>query len=339
MNDAPYGRIHVKYDGTTVVKPTYEKMNGKTIIELLLTTGILGFCVLGFNYSTEVFVNIIKKTPLYDYYFESTAMFYIVQAMFSIFAIMLPFAAGLCFIKLVQKDTVILPLDKPKSKTLFFSSLGIAFLALVLSNFLTSLGVLLFEQLGFSFDSSESEVPETISDFLWEVFAVGIVPAVVEEFAMRGVTLQSLRKYGDKFAVIVSAVLFGLMHGNATQAPFAFLLGLVIAWLVIKTESLWTGIAIHLMNNFYAICVTLVGDRCSTGVYVAIVGAINIVGMMLGLFALVMLIDNHREEFRFKRIYKWEPYLFTILSIPMAAAIVITVKNCIETVHYYGFLS
>ena len=72
-----------------------------------------------------------------------------------------------------------------------------------------------------------------------------IVPAVFEEFAFRGVVLNKLRKFGDSYAIIMSAVLFGLMHGNLSQIPFAFILGLVIGFIAVKTNSIIPGILIH----------------------------------------------------------------------------------------------
>ena len=78
---------------------------------------------------------------------------------------------------------------------------------------------------------------------------------------MRGVVLQSLRRYGERYALVVSSLIFALMHGNMTQAPFAFMLGLVIGRIVLETESMWTGILIHVINNSYAVLMTAVGDN------------------------------------------------------------------------------
>ena len=85
------------------------------------------------------------------------------------------------------------------------------------------------------------------------LIATAVVPPLVEEFACRGLILGSLRKYGDGFAVLISSVLFGLMHGNFDQMPFAFMVGLVLGLIVVKTDSLWIAVAVHAANNFISV--------------------------------------------------------------------------------------
>ena len=73
-----------------------------------------------------------------------------------------------------------------------------------------------------------------------------VLPAFIEEIVFRGAIMQSLRRFGDGFALLVSSVLFAVVHGNFVQAPYAFLMGLVIGYFVLRTGSLWAGIFIHL---------------------------------------------------------------------------------------------
>ncbi len=340
MGDAPYGLINVLYDsedGSFKVVPPRKSMDKKAVIELFLVACIIGFAVLGFDYCTDLYVKLITKTPLMKYYETSEAMYNIVQTFFSLFAIMIPFGLALPLIKLVQRNTVILPLWKPNSKKVFFAALGVAFLTLLISNVIVSMGTIFGEAVGFEFEAAESPAPQSFSGYLWQVLSVAIVPAFVEEYAVRGIMLQSLRKYGDFFAMLVSSIFFGLMHGNCLQAPFAFILGMVMCWLVIKTDSLWTGIAIHFMNNFYATTLLALGEICSTGVYVALVAGINILGALLGIVAIIWFIDKKEINLELKKVYKWEPYLVAICSVPMIVAIIRLIKTCLETVSYVGF--
>lgn len=79
------------------------------------------------------------------------------------------------------------------------------------------------------------------------VFAV--LPAILEEMVFRGYLLQSLRPYGDRTALLVSSLLFALMHGNVLQVPFAFMVGLVLGYVVIETNNFWLAVCIHFANN------------------------------------------------------------------------------------------
>lgn len=82
--------------------------------------------------------------------------------------------------------------------------------------------------------------------------AIAIVPPIIEEFIFRGAILGTLRKHGDAFAIIVSAVLFGFMHANFTQTPVTFLTGLILGYLTVKTNSIIPAIILHFVNNAWA---------------------------------------------------------------------------------------
>ena len=121
------------------------------------------------------------------------------------------------------------------------------------ANMASSIVVNLFASTGIEIRGGT--MPETTGIFGFVVTFIGtaIVAPLAEEFAMRGVVLGALRKYGDGFAIIVSALLFGLMHGNFMQIPFAFVVGLALGFAVIKTGSVWTGVLIHFINNASAV--------------------------------------------------------------------------------------
>ncbi len=86
-----------------------------------------------------------------------------------------------------------------------------------------------------------------------------LVPPLVEEMMFRGVVLQSLRRFGDGFAILGSALIFGMMHGNFPQTAFAFLAGLAMGYAAVQSGSLLPSILIHFINNLAAFLYVLVG--------------------------------------------------------------------------------
>lgn len=50
-------------------------------------------------------------------------------------------------------------------------------------------------------------------------------------------------------AVVVSALLFGLIHMTAEQIPFAVCAGLLLGYIYLKTQSIWSVVIIHAANN------------------------------------------------------------------------------------------
>lgn len=111
----------------------------------------------------------------------------------------------------------------------------------------------IFTSFGIDYSIGETDIPKGIFGFLLYTLSTAIVPAVLEEFALRGIVLGSLRKFGDTFALITSSLCFGIMHGNFEQIPFAFMAGLILGFVTIKTGSLRTAIFIHFFNNFISV--------------------------------------------------------------------------------------
>lgn len=89
-----------------------------------------------------------------------------------------------------------------------------------------------------------TETSTTVSMFLY----AGIVGPIVEELLCRGIILRRMEKHGKVFAIMVSAILFGIMHGNLPQALYATLVGIVLAYVALE-YSIWWTIGIHILNN------------------------------------------------------------------------------------------
>lgn len=82
-----------------------------------------------------------------------------------------------------------------------------------------------------------------------KILVVVIVGPLIEEFVFRKQLLDRLRIYGEKTALLVSAVLFGLFHGNLSQLFYAFLLGLVFGYIYLRTGKLRYSAALHMLIN------------------------------------------------------------------------------------------
>ncbi len=130
-----------------------------------------------------------------------------------------------------------------------FGGMAVAALANLMAdyiiNFLVSLGV--------PMPQFPETVEPTLISLLLNVVSVAVLPALVEEMIFRGYILHALRPHGDVLAVTVTAVLFGLIHGNILQVPFAMVLGWILGWLTVQTNSIWPAVALHGVNNLMAV--------------------------------------------------------------------------------------
>lgn len=104
--------------------------------------------------------------------------------------------------------------------------------------------------------------------FLLMLFLMAIVPACCEELVFRGITYGGYRKNGTKFmAVMLSALMFGLMHMNLNQALYAFAIGIFLALLMEATGSVWPTMLFHFIYNAQSCCLMFFMDALMPAYY------------------------------------------------------------------------
>ena len=83
----------------------------------------------------------------------------------------------------------------------------------------------------------------------WRILTVGILAPIVEEFIFRKFLIDRTYKYGEWVAIITSALMFGLFHGNFSQFFFATVMGGIMAYVYIRTGKVWITIIYHMIIN------------------------------------------------------------------------------------------
>ena len=114
----------------------------------------------------------------------------------------------------------------------------------------------IYEQLNISLSMEMEEMFKNIMGNRWGYLALGILAPLAEEMVFRGAILRTLLNYfnGRMYwvPIIVSALLFGLVHGNMAQLLNAFLIGILLGWMYYRTGSIVPGIVLHWVNNTVA---------------------------------------------------------------------------------------
>lgn len=143
----------------------------------------------------------------------------------------------------------------------------------------------------FGFSGTLPEMPLNNDPWVLALYIVNVavIPPLVEELLFRGVALQSLRRFGDGFAVVVSAILFGVYHGNFIQMAFAFLCGLAMGYAVVRTNSLLPSILIHLINNALSVVLEILTRFYGQKTAAHVDNILCIVLVALGIAALLLL--------------------------------------------------
>ena len=245
-----------------------------------------------------------------------------------IYGVVYALAMGLpLFIILFQKNKFF-PLSpaKPVKGTVgFFGVLG-GIGVCMLANIVTSYLLAILSEFGVPIPEAPQMMDNTLTSYLLNLLIIAVLPGILEELVFRGCVLRMLRPYGDLFAVFVSALIFGLMHGNIRQIPFAVIVGLVLGWLYVTTNNIWIPITVHFLNN--AVSVTMeylafsLPESAVDIFYTAIILVLAAVGVVFGI---LLLVCNHRElklspkrsvlsgGERFGTLFKAPPFLIAMI--------------------------
>ncbi len=225
----------------------------------------------------------------------------------------------------------------PFCKTRADITLGGAFVGLgagIIASYATSYLEQALELFGIGISMPDFEIPQALPAKLMYIFTMTVAPAFIEEMVFRGIVMQSLRRFGDMFALVASALIFGIFHLNLIQMPYAFILGLFIGYFVMRTGSLWVGIIIHFLNNGIATVLTMTEPYCSENIYLFINLMYSLVAVVCGIIAMCLLLMKYRDMFRFAKARsvlapgKRAQYFLTspALIIAMLIALVLTAQ-------------
>ena len=264
----------------------------------------------------------INGTQIYNILREP-AIGQVQQILFSILLFTLPFITVYKLFGYRISDLISFKLPKGK-RNFYLFLIGISFCSF--ANIAANMAGQFFDSVGIEYEVDFGDEPLGFFGFMLTFIAMSVVPALVEEFACRGIIMGSFKKQGEAFAIIASSVIFGLMHSNFEQIPFAFLVGLILGYITIKSDTLWVAVAVHFFNNLVPVIysyvlkdLSVVGQNISYTIFL-------IVTMLIGMFAFIKLKDDEdiftlkSEEFSvsLSQSLKW---FFTSVPIIILASI------------------
>lgn len=131
----------------------------------------------------------------------------------------------------------------------FVICIALTYVSNILFNYFGLEGKLI-SGIGFSYDESN------LSNLLY-IFMLIFVSPIMEEYAFRGVMLNSLSRYGKKFALYATAIIFALAHNNFAEMIPAFAMGIMLGKTSLRYKSIQASIVIHILFNafIFGLCV------------------------------------------------------------------------------------
>lgn len=124
---------------------------------------------------------------------------------------------------------------------------------------------------------------------IWTLVMLVVFAPLFEEFLCRGLVLGSLRaKYGVITAWLGSSLFFGVLHLMPQLVVNACIIGLILGFIYLITDSIWASVILHAVNNAVAYAMMTIGDGelllidwiGNDGIYIAIYGVALVVAFV-----------------------------------------------------------
>ncbi|MBQ6067480.1 MAG: CPBP family intramembrane metalloprotease [Clostridia bacterium] len=235
--------------------------------ELMLLGMAAGSAVLMMLLFSDIFSTVITGSrEVYQRYLNDETFSLLLETMFTMICTALPFALVFGIVHKTGLSRAEMSFGRPQggwqTVLLLPAGLGICFIGNILSNYIVTFA----GSFGVTFRSYEytmahqTDTPDTLWLLLLTIVHTAVLPALLEELAFRGFLMQPLRKYGDWFAIVSSALIFGLVHGNMLQAPFAIFAGIALGYVNVVSGSMWMNILLHFLNNLISVLYSIALD-------------------------------------------------------------------------------
>lgn len=227
----------------------YKRLCTRIAIAVLLNT-ILLQTISTVAYGIAPAFDQVLRTFAREHGINASDLLYAFEQTLALFAYLISFLIPAFVFKFMTRNDDPEPMRlgiklEPNTPIVILGSIGIVVGAAYINSFMVS-----FIDFGPLFESDPLSSPVRV---LMTFISIAIVPALSEEFLFRGCILSNLLPYGKNTAILFSALLFALMHGNFAQFFYTFIAGIVLGAVYVKTDSIWAPTFIHLFNNFYSV--------------------------------------------------------------------------------------
>lgn len=195
----------------------------------------------------------------------------------------------------------------------------------------------LYPSLGLDYNVTDMFDVASSSSVLTKIILVlclAVTPAVFEELFFRKAVIDFAMPYGKNFALVFSALIFGILHMNISQGLFAFVMGLIMGAIYIYTGDLKLTMLIHFLNNGYA-ALAMVAQPYALVLITLILLVLLIAGFVLLIKSLVK--KDCREKIRsllFANIsensFEKYKYIFTDFTFDVSVVLIVLMSILTE---------
>ena len=232
-----------------------------------------------------------------------------------------------------EKLSVLIPFHKIKLSSVFLTVVYV-FTLFPMVAFVNSISMLFVENTVTAISDDVLAMPMWVM-----IFAIGILGPFVEEIVFRGVILQSYQRTGRIVgSIVLSSVMFGMMHLNFNQFAYGTVMGVMLALLVEATGTVLTSFIAHALFNSVEVIMMFTSNNTLDEAteylddmgtvwefgYMVYLGVAAIIFTVLAFFIVRMISANEgRKEF-FVNISRCRKQGYKLITIPLVIAMAIS---------------
>ena len=232
-----------------------------------------------------------------------------------------------------EKLSVLIPFHKIKLSSVFLTVVYV-FTLFPMVAFVNSISMLFVENTVTAISDDVLAMPMWVM-----IFAIGILGPFVEEIVFRGVILQSYQRTGRIVgSIVLSSVMFGMMHLNFNQFAYGTVMGVMLALLVEATGTVLTSFIAHALFNSVEVIMMFTSNNTLDEAteylddmgtvwefgYMVYLGVAAIIFTVLAFFIVRMISANEgRKEF-FVNILRCRKQGYKLITIPLVIAMAIS---------------
>lgn len=122
-----------------------------------------------------------------------------------------------------------------------------------ITKLLSSVTVIILLIAQYQIPISAGTIYTNVGDLFKWIAITALLPAVFEEFTHRGLLIDALKNRGSELSVVLlSALMFALMHTNVMQCFYAFVGGCILGFIAVRSKSIYPTMILHFANNAFA---------------------------------------------------------------------------------------
>jgi len=182
------------------------------------------------------------------------------------------------------------------------------------------------------------EPPANLVSVLSMMFLLVVIAPLFEEFLCRGIMYDALKPYGTGMAILISALLFGFMHGSLYMLFYTIAYGLALGYIRYATGSLFTVTVLHAIVNSIAAGALLLSYLSDvTNEENKLINTIQVI-YLLSIFILIIIgvvvflskipaMKRYKIENTWTDIGPWKKTAWFFVSVPVIIMVILAVNE------------